>query len=94
MQFLVIARDGTDPEAPARRQAARESHLEGSRSHAANGSLLLAGPLLDEQGGMIGSALVMEVDDEEALWAILHADAYHQTGVWQSYEVLPFRRVV
>ncbi len=30
MQFVVIARDGTDPEAPARRQAARDAHLAGA----------------------------------------------------------------
>jgi hypothetical protein len=28
MQWLIIARDGTDAEAPQRRQAARPAHLE------------------------------------------------------------------
>ena len=33
MQFVVIARDGTDPDAVARRQAVRPHHLDGiSRS--------------------------------------------------------------
>ena len=28
MQWLIIARDGTDPEAPERRQVTRQAHLE------------------------------------------------------------------
>lgn len=94
MQFLVIARDGTDPEAPARRMAVREAHLEVARARAAEGTLHLGGALLGEGGGMVGSALVFEAEDEEALMALLHADVYHQGNVWQSYEVFPFRRAV
>lgn len=94
MQFLVIARDGTDPEAPARRQAVREAHLEVARQRAAEDSLHIGGALLGADGGMLGSAMVFEAENEEALWALLHADIYHQGGVWQSYEVFPFRRAV
>lgn len=94
MQFLVIARDGTDPDAPARRQAARDAHVEAARLRKADGSLHIGGPLLDDDGNMVGSALVLEVEDEQALWAVLHGDVYHRTGVWQSYEILPFKRTV
>jgi hypothetical protein len=31
MQFVIIARDGIDPEALTRRQALRPAHLEGIR---------------------------------------------------------------
>jgi uncharacterized protein len=92
--FLVIAKDGGDADAPARRQRVREVHLEGARALSARGVLQLGGALLDPDGGMIGSALVVEADDEAALRAALEADVYHRAGVWQSVEVYPFRRAV
>ena len=43
---------------------------------------------------MIGSALVLEAEDEVAARRLLEADVYHREGVWRSYEVYPFRRAV
>lgn len=94
MLFLVIAKDGTDADAPARRQRVREAHLEGAHALAASGVLQLGGALLDPGGGMIGSALVVEAEDESALRAVLEADVYHRAGVWRSFEIYPFRRAV
>ena len=94
MLFLVIAKDGTDPDAPGRRQQVREAHLEGARALAADGTLVLGGALLDDAGGMIGSALVVEAEDAAAAQALLEADVYHRGGVWRSYEVHPFKRAI
>lgn len=94
MLFLVIAKDGTDAEAPARRQRVRERHLEGARTLATNGTLQVGGALLDPEGGMIGSALVLEAKDEAAARQLLEVDVYHREGVWRSYEIYPFRRAV
>ena len=94
MLFLVIAKDGTDADAPARRQGVREAHLEGARALAASGALQVGGAILDADGGMIGSALILEAEDEAALRSALEADVYHRAGVWRSYEVYPFRRAV
>jgi uncharacterized protein YciI len=94
MLFLVIAKDGTDPDAPARRSKVREAHLEGARALAANGTLQVGGALLDEAGGMIGSALIVEAEDAAAVRALLEADVYHRGGVWRSYEVHPFKRAL
>src|SRR5690606_10560164 len=71
MQFLVIAHDGTDEGALARRMAVREEHLAVSRAHRANGVLKVGGALLDDAGTMIGSAMVMEAESEEKLRQIL-----------------------
>ncbi len=94
MLFLVIAKDGTDPDAPARRANVRETHLEGARALAAAGTLQLGGALLDDAGGMIGSALIVEAEDATAVRALLEADPYRRGGVWLSYEVHPFKRAV
>jgi uncharacterized protein YciI len=94
MLFVVIAKDGTDPEAAERRRNVRQAHLEGARVLAEEGSLKLGGALLGPDGGMIGSALVVEAADETALRAALEADVYHRAGVWRSYEIYPFLRAV
>lgn len=94
MLFLVIAKDGTDPDAPERRRRVREAHLEGARVLAADGTLQLGGALLDDAGGMIGSALIVEAEDVAAVRALLEADVYHRGGVWRSYELHPFERAI
>jgi uncharacterized protein len=94
MLYLVIAKDGTDADAPARRQAVRERHLEGARALAERGVVQVGGALLDAEGGMIGSALLVEAADEAEVRSLLDADVYAREGVWRSYEVYPFRRAV
>jgi uncharacterized protein len=94
MQFLVIAKDGTDPEAPARRQRVRDAHLVGAHDLVERGALTLGGALLDGDGVMIGSALLLEAEDEADVRRLLEADVYHREGVWRSFEIYPFRRAV
>ena len=94
MLFLVIAWDGTDAEAPARRLRVRAAHLEGARALATDGVMPLGGALLDPEGGMIGSAMLLEAEDEAGVRRLLEADVYHREGVWRSFEVYPFRRAV
>lgn len=91
MQFLVISYDGTDAEAPARRQAARPAHLEASRRLKEEGTLIEGGAILDDQVRMIGSMALVDFPDREALDAWLARDPYVVGGVWQRIEVQPFR---
>ncbi len=94
MQFLVTAYDGTDPEAPARRQAVREAHLVGARRLTEQGHMLMGGAILDDAGAMIGSCCVVDFPDRAALDAWLQSDPYVTGGVWQKIEVAPFRTAV
>jgi len=94
MQFLVIAKDGTDAEAPARRQAAREQHLAGARQLAEDGVIIAGGAILDDAGRMVGSSVIYEVPDRAALDAIIAADPYVTGGVWKDIEIRPFRVAV
>mgnify|MGYP002713768593 CR=1 FL=1 len=93
-QWLVLAQDGADPEAPARRQAAREAHLAFVRPMVERGELIAGGAVLDEAGVMTGSAVIVEFEDRAALDAWLAADPYVTAGVWQRIEVKPFRLAV
>ncbi len=94
MLWLIIARDGTDADAPARRQAVRDRHLEGARALAADGRMSVGGAMLDGDGTMIGSMVLLEAEDEAAARALVEADVYSTAGVWQTYEIHPFRRAI
>lgn len=94
MIFSVIARDGTDPEAPARRQAVREQHLAAIKPQAESGVVRLGGAFLDEHGQMRGSLLLLDLPDRAAVDAWLQNDIYTRSGVWQEFEVFEFRQAV
>ena len=94
MTFLVIARDGTDEEAPKRREAVREAHLERIRPLVDDGTVQLGGAILDDRGAMVGSALLIEADSSAEVRALLARDIYSTAGVWQEVEVYPFKRAV
>lgn len=93
-QWLVIAKDGSDPEAPGRRQAARPAHLEGIAPMVERGEIIAGGALLDDEGRMVGSAVMCEFPDRAGLDAWLARDPYVTGGVWQEIEVRPFRLAV
>ena len=92
MEFLVIAYDGTDEEAPARRDVARKAHLENARRLAAAGRIIEGGAILDEAGEIVGSAAIVDMPSREALDDWLNTDPNVIHGVWQTIEVRPFRR--
>lgn len=95
---VIIARDGTDAEAPARRQAVRDGHLARVTPAARDGTLALGGAILDEAGAMRGSiAVTRHASDEEAR-AWMAEDPYVTGKVWQDIELhgtrfapLPYR---
>ncbi len=93
-QFLVTLYDGTDAEAPARRQAARPSHLDGLKGNVANGKLVFGGPVLDDAQKPIGSFLVVECATRAELDALIANDPYTKANVWQRVDVKPIRLVV
>ncbi len=92
MLFLFLAHDGTDTEAPQRRQAVRDAHLSGMKELADAGRIPFAAALLDDDGGMIGSAVAVEADSEEAARALIESDVYRRSGVWVEYSLWPVKR--
>lgn len=83
MQFLVKAYDG--PGMLDKRMEVRPRHLEGMK--ALGKQIICAGGLLDEEGRMKGSALVMEFKNRAALDAYLADEPYVVEGVWQKIDV-------
>jgi uncharacterized protein YciI len=93
-QFLVLAYDGHDAEAPARRQAARPAHLERVRPLVESGQLLIGGAFTDEDGTPRGSALIADFPSRKDVEAWIAGDPYVTGNVWQRTEVRPFRVAV
>lgn len=90
MQFLVRAYDG--PDMLEKRMAVRPRHLEGMK--VLGEQIIAAGGLLDEDGKMKGSALIMEFPDRAALNEYLAAEPYVVEGVWQKIVVEPMNVVL
>ncbi len=90
MQFLVKAYDG--PNMLDKRMEVRPRHLEGMKT--LGRQIICAGSLLDEEGRMKGSALVMEFPDRAALDAYLANEPYVAAGVWQKIEAEPMNVVL
>jgi uncharacterized protein len=94
MQFLVTLYDGTDTEAPSRRQAARPAHLDGLTGNVAAGKLVFGGPIFDDTQRTIGSFLLADCADRAELDALIANDPHTRANVWQRVEVKPVRLVV
>jgi len=90
-QYLVTAYDYTDTEALQRRMNVRPHHLDGARDLRANGNYVLGGAILNEDGKMIGSVMIVQFETEEALEAWKQSEPYITQKIWESVDVKPFR---
>ena len=90
MQFVIRAYDGANM--LDKRMAVRERHLENMAK--VDGKVLCAGGLLDREGNMKGSLLVMEFESREQLDAYLRSEPYIREGVWQKIDVDPMNVVI
>lgn len=92
MEFLLIARDGTDEGAMARRLAVRERHLAVFDELSRQGCFKYGCAILDDDQKMIGSVIVCEFASRKELeerW--LSQEPYVLGGVWKEIEILPVR---
>lgn len=90
MQYVIKAYDGENM--LEKRMEVRAAHLENLKT--IDGKILCGGGLLDENGNMKGSVLVLDVDDKSKLDAYLESEPYIKSGVWQKIEVDPMNVVI
>ena len=83
MQFIVKAYDGEGM--LERRMAVRPRHLEGMAQLGAH--VICAGGLLDEEGKMKGSALILDFPSRAELDAYLAEEPYVKEHVWDRIEI-------
>lgn len=93
-QYLVYAHDGTDTDAPSRRMAVRPMHLAGADILKKNGNLISGGAILNEEGQMIGSVMILDFENRNDFDAWYAQEPYITQGVWQHIEVKLFRVAV
>jgi uncharacterized protein YciI len=91
MAWLILAFDGDDADAAARRMGARDAHVAHVTEAARSGVLALGLPIHDEQSRSLGSLMVVDLPDRAGLDAYLAAEPFAAQGVWQRIEVHPFR---
>ena len=94
MQYMIVAYDGTDPEALERRLAVREAHLKGAIALKESGNLIAGGAILNDAGQMIGSTTYVEFESREALDTWLVQDPYVTGDVWRDITITPIRLAI
>lgn len=89
MFHVLICRDR--PGALATRKANRDAHLAYIRE---TGVVAQAGPLLDAQGEMAGSLIVLDVPDRAAAESWAKSDPYALADLFAGVEIHPWNRVI
>jgi uncharacterized protein len=90
-QYLITAYDGTDENALERRMSVRPFHLEGVKKLKENGNFIIGGAMLNDEGKMIGSTMILQFEEPTQLQAWIDNEPYIQQGIWEKFEVKPFR---
>ena len=83
MQFIITAHDGENM--LEKRLAVRLRHLEGVAKLGRH--VVCAGGLLDNEGKMKGSVLVLDFEDRSALDDYLKNEPYVVEHVWEKIEI-------
>ncbi len=91
MQFILIAYDGTDARALDRRMKSRPEHLGKIALVKKAGQFLCGGAILDDNGTMIGSMILYEVENRAELDRLLLDEPYIYNKVWGKIDIRPFR---
>jgi len=98
MLYVIIGQDA--PGTLAVRKRARPEHLERARRLVEEGRMVVAGPCpaIDAPdpgpAGFSGSVIVAEFESLEAARAWVAADPYVTEGVFASWDVRPFLKVL
>jgi hypothetical protein len=89
MFVALVAHD--KPGALNVRQENRPAHLEYLKS---SDLVAQAGPLLDADGGMIGSLIILDVPDMATAQNWADSDPYARAGLFQSVTLTHWNRVI
>ena len=83
MQFIIKAYDGAGK--LEKRMEVRPRHLEGMQK--LGDHLICAGGLLDDEGKMKGSALILDFDSREELDDYVTHEPYVLEKVWEKIDI-------
>lgn len=91
MQFLILADDYKDDDALNRRLQIRKIHLQRVGEEKKAGRFIMGGAKLNEQNNMYGSMLILDLENEAAVWKWIYDDPYFTANVWKDIKVFPFK---
>jgi uncharacterized protein len=89
-QYIIYAKDGTEDGVFERRLAVRKLHFEGTQVLKDNGNYVTGGALVDDNGKMIGSAVILQFEHRSELQTWLENEPYMKYNVWKTVEVHQF----
>ena len=89
MLIALIARD--KPGALQIRLDTREAHIAYLKS---TDAVSQAGPLLDDEGQMCGSLVILDVDNMAAAETWAANDPYAQAGLFAEVQLVPWKKVI
>jgi uncharacterized protein len=90
-QYLVTAYDFTHEGALQHRMDVRPHHLDAVREMKQDGNYLIGGAILNEDGNMIGTVMIIQFEDEEQLQAWQQSEPYITQKVWETVDIKPFK---
>ncbi|WP_411891209.1 YciI family protein [Yoonia sp. SDW83-1] len=89
MRFALMTQD--KPGAVQTRMDNRDAHLA---YIADTGVVEMAGPMLDDDGQMCGSLIVLDMDDMAAAQAWADNDPYAKAGLFESVTLRAWKKVI
>lgn len=69
----------------------RDAHLAYAKD---SGKLVMAGPFIDDQGGMSGTLLVIEVDTMQEAYDFADNDPYALAGLFEKVRIEQWNKVI
>ena len=90
MQYIIKAYDGANM--LEKRMAVRPRHLENLGN--VNGKIICAGGILDEEGRMKGSVMILDFDNRALLDEYLASEPYIIEHIWEKVETEPLNVVI
>jgi len=91
MLFVVYCLD--KPNSRALRLENRAAHLDYARAQ--GDAIKLGGPMLTDDGeNMVGSLLILDMPDKEAVEAFVRDDPYYKAGLFEAVLIRPFKQVL
>lgn len=90
-QYLVTAYDYTVVDALQHRLSVRPHHLDQAKELKENGNYILGGAILNDEGKMIGSVMILQFETDEELDAWKKGEPYVTQKVWETVDIKPFQ---
>jgi uncharacterized protein YciI len=87
IQFMIVAYDGTDSGAAARRQSAKDAHVALGKRMITSGNILFSTAILNDDEETVGSMRVMQFESRSQLDDWLEREPYVTDRVWQKVEI-------